>query len=98
MKKQKILIVGNGKIGQAIFYLLKSNPSNKKIIIEVYDKDITKNTLPTYNYLRSMFIKKDQNKSRPSSPMTAVLSTLAIEVVSRLNLLKYYVFSFQKPR
>ena len=43
MKKQKILIVGNGKIGQAIFYLLKSNPSNKEIIIEVYDKDITKN-------------------------------------------------------
>ena len=62
------------------------------------DKDITKNTLPTYNYLRSMFIKKDQNKTRPASPMTAVLSTLAIEVVSRLNLLKYYVFSFQKPR
>jgi len=61
------------------------------------DKDITKNTLPTYNYLRAMFIKKDQNKTRPASPMTAVLSTLAIEVVSRLNLLNYYVFSFQKP-
>ena len=61
------------------------------------DKDITKNTLPTYNYLRAMFIKKDKNKTRPDSPMTAVLSTLAIEVVSRLNLLNYYVFSFQKP-
>jgi len=61
------------------------------------DKDITKNTLPTYNYLRSMFIKRGQNKTRPSSPLTAVFSTLAIEVVSRLNFLKYYVFSFQKP-
>ena len=61
------------------------------------DKDITKNTLPTYNYLRAMFIKQDKNKTRPASPMTAVLSTLAIEVVSRLRLLNYYVFSFKKP-
>ncbi|MEI7426351.1 MAG: hypothetical protein WCK16_05540 [Candidatus Moraniibacteriota bacterium] len=41
--EQKILIVGNGKIGQAIYHLLKSNPANKKNIIEIYDKDITKN-------------------------------------------------------
>jgi glycerol-3-phosphate dehydrogenase (NAD(P)+) len=43
MKKNKILIVGNGNIGQAIFYLLNSNPLNKKFTIEVYDKNSTKN-------------------------------------------------------
>lgn len=40
---QKILIVGNGKIGQAIYHLLKSNSANKKHAIEVYDRDIQKN-------------------------------------------------------
>jgi glycerol-3-phosphate dehydrogenase (NAD(P)+) len=40
---QKILIIGNGKIGQAIYHLLKSNPSNKTSLIEIYDKDNSKN-------------------------------------------------------
>ena len=39
----KIAIVGNGQIGQAIFYLLKSNPLNKRYSIEVYDKKPAKN-------------------------------------------------------
>ena len=74
-------------------YLVLAKNHNFSVCV---DKDITKNTLPTYNYLRSMFIKKDKNISRASSPITAVLSTLAIEVVSRLRLLNYYVFSFRK--
>ena len=43
MKKQNILIIGNGKIGQAIYHLLKSNHLNKENIIEIYDKDPLKN-------------------------------------------------------
>ncbi len=38
----KILIVGNGQIGSAIFHLLKEN--KQKSIIEIYDKDELKNT------------------------------------------------------
>ena len=60
------------------------------------DRDITKNTLPTYRYLRSLFVQKDQQKTRQSSPFSAIYSTLAIEVASRLRLLNYYVFSFNK--
>ena len=41
--KQKILIIGNGKIGQAIYHLLRSNPLNKENIIAVYDNDPLKN-------------------------------------------------------
>ena len=43
MQKQKIVIVGNGNIGQAILHLLNSNILNKKYSIEVYDKDPIKN-------------------------------------------------------
>ncbi len=60
------------------------------------DRDITQNTLPTYRYLRSLFVQKDQQKTRQSSPFSAIYSTLAIEVASRLRLLNYYVFSFNK--
>jgi glycerol-3-phosphate dehydrogenase (NAD(P)+) len=45
MKKQKIVIVGNGQIGSAIFRLLGEDQKiqNKKYLIEIYDKDKTKN-------------------------------------------------------
>ena len=43
MEKQKILIVGNGKIGQAIFHLLRSSKIHKNLDIEVYDRDPIKN-------------------------------------------------------
>lgn len=41
MTKQKIVIIGNGNIGQAIVHLLKR--TNKKYLIEIYDKDPFKN-------------------------------------------------------
>jgi len=43
MKNQKILIIGNGKIGEAIIHLLKSNKKNKGVAIQIYDKDPSKN-------------------------------------------------------
>lgn len=59
--------------------------------------DITSNTLPTYLYLRSLLAHKDPNKLRASTSFRAIATTLAIEVVSRLRLLSYFVFSFRKP-
>lgn len=41
MNTNKILIIGNGNIGQAIFHLLKQN--KKKLNIEIYDKNISNN-------------------------------------------------------
>ena len=41
MDTKKITVVGNGQIGQALIYLL--NKSGNKYIIEIYDKDETKN-------------------------------------------------------
>ena len=43
MQKQKIVIIGNGQIGNAIFHLLKKSQKNKKYFIEIYDKDVLKN-------------------------------------------------------
>jgi len=43
MQKLKITIVGNGKIGQAIFHLLRSSKIYKSLKIEIYDKDPIKN-------------------------------------------------------
>jgi glycerol-3-phosphate dehydrogenase (NAD(P)+) len=41
----KIIIIGNGQIGNAILYLLRESEKNqaKKYIIEIYDKDTSKN-------------------------------------------------------
>lgn len=61
------------------------------------DKNITQNTLPTYRYLKSLLIEKDRKKTGASGHLTAFFTTLAIEIVSRLNLLSYFVFSFRKP-
>lgn len=41
--KNKITIVGNGNIGQAIFYLLQKSKNAKKYKLEIFDKDIKKN-------------------------------------------------------
>ncbi len=55
------------------------------------ERDITVNTLPTYSYLRKL-----GSRTGPGNSAAAV-ETLTIEVFSRLKLLKYYIFSFQKP-
>jgi len=57
----------------------------------VVENDITANTLPTYSYLRSITLK--EKLFIPN----AFIETLAVEIFSRIRLLKYQVFSFQKP-
>ncbi len=53
-------------------------------------RDITVNTLPTYPYLRQLA------KQQRGAPKTAMLETAAIEYLSRLGLVNYYIFGFQK--
>jgi len=55
------------------------------------ERDITENTLPTYDFLRTL---------RPSIGLrkpAAVLETLFAECTSRLGALRYLILSFQKP-
>ncbi|MGR9100862.1 MAG: class I SAM-dependent methyltransferase [Gammaproteobacteria bacterium] len=54
------------------------------------ERDITSNTLPTYDFLRSMGIREGY------SSLSAVFETLAVEALSRTRLLKYLVLSFKK--
>lgn len=54
------------------------------------ERNITENTLPTYTYLRRM-----ARKQRITSK-SAVFETIAVEALSRLGLLHYYVYGFQK--
>lgn len=54
------------------------------------ERDITINTLPTYVYLRRL------GRKQKVTSKTAVLETSTIELLSRLRLLGYYVYGFQK--
>lgn len=56
MNKTKITIIGNGQIGQAIFYLLKQR--NKNYIIDVYDKKdaLNKNLKDCLNETNFIFL------------------------------------------
>ncbi|MFM8331368.1 MAG: class I SAM-dependent methyltransferase, partial [Candidatus Methylumidiphilus sp.] len=60
------------------------------------DKNITKNTLPTYKYLKALFIDK-YKMQQVTDIMLAFLTTFSIEFISRLHLLSYYIFVFKKP-
>ena len=53
-------------------------------------RDITANTLPTYPYLRQLA------KQQRGAPKMAMLETAVIECLSRLRLVNYYIFGFQK--
>jgi ubiquinone/menaquinone biosynthesis C-methylase UbiE len=55
------------------------------------ERDITVNTLPTYTYIRQL------GQQRNVSSIFAVIETAAIELLSRLRLIKYYIYAFQKP-
>ncbi len=55
------------------------------------EEDITAKTLPTYSYLRSMAVKSGV------SNVAAAFETLTLELLSRLRMIKYYVYSFRKP-
>ncbi len=56
------------------------------------EHDVTVNTLPTYRWLRRL------NREYPVDNLMAQLETAAAEVLSRLKLLRYYVYGFQKPK
>ena len=55
------------------------------------ERDITANTLPTYSYLRRL------SQQIRMSNVFAVIETASAEVLSRLRLLMYFVYGFQKP-
>ena len=55
------------------------------------ERDITENTLPTYNYLRRLSFQYKVNN------IFAFIETATAEVLSRLRLLLYYIYGFQKP-
>ena len=54
------------------------------------ERNITKNTLPTYPYLRSLA------KSQRVGSFSAAFETLGVELLSRTGLLHYYIYGFQK--
>lgn len=56
------------------------------------ERDITVNTLPTYRYLRRL-----SQQCRVSN-VFALVETATAEVLSRLRLLMYYIYGFQKPK
>jgi ubiquinone/menaquinone biosynthesis C-methylase UbiE len=62
--------------------------TNFKITTE---RDITANTLPTYNYLRRLSLQYCVNN------LFALIETATAEILSRLRLLLYYIYGFQKP-
>ncbi len=55
-------------------------------------QNITKNTLPTYSYLRRL------GQHHKITKKSAVMETLMVEILSRLNLLHYYIYGFKKSR
>jgi ubiquinone/menaquinone biosynthesis C-methylase UbiE len=55
------------------------------------ERDITANTLPTYTYL-----KKLARQQRQVTSKTAAVETLGVEILSRLGLLRYYIYGFEK--
>lgn len=55
------------------------------------ERDITANTLPTYSYLRRL------SQQYRINSIFALVETAAAEIFSKLRLLDYYIFGFQKP-
>lgn len=55
------------------------------------DRNITAHTLPTYTYLRQL-----ARRQRRMISKSAVFETLGVEILSRLGLLHYYIYGFQK--
>jgi ubiquinone/menaquinone biosynthesis C-methylase UbiE len=54
------------------------------------ERDITVNTLPTYSYLRRLSREYRVNN------LFALIETATAEVLSKLKLLNYYIYGFQK--
>jgi len=67
------------------------NLAAKKNFMIQTERDITVNTLPTYSFLRR------SSQQFHVSSLFALIETATAEVLSRLRLLQYYVYGFQKP-
>jgi SAM-dependent methyltransferase len=59
--------------------------------LQLLDRDITRNTLPTYPFLRRLSPRLRELR------FSAVAETLFAELASRLGLLRYRVLAFRKP-
>ncbi|MGR8981201.1 MAG: methyltransferase domain-containing protein [Gammaproteobacteria bacterium] len=55
------------------------------------ERDITVNTLPTYRYLRRLARRNSLYN------IAAMIETATIDLLSRLRLMRYFIYSFQKP-
>ena len=77
----------NNALCSANYYQKLAEKTHFKLQIA---RDITANTLPTYPYLRQLA------KQQRGAPKMAMLETAVIECLSRLRLVNYYIFGFQK--
>lgn len=68
------------------------NLAEKTGFTVLQESDITKNTLPTYTYLRHL---GSQSVFRN---LAAAVETLTLEVMSRLGLMKYMVYAFKNKQ
>jgi len=57
------------------------------------ERDITRNTLPTYSYLKRL-----AGKSRVARSPAAAVETLTLEIISRLRLMSYQILTFSKRK
>jgi ubiquinone/menaquinone biosynthesis C-methylase UbiE len=62
-----------------------------------FDENITKNTLPTYRFLKSLVNKFKLYKLYKFKIIAFAFTILCIEQLSKRHLLEYYAFSFRKP-
>jgi hypothetical protein len=64
--------------------------ARKTLFNQQVERNITANTLPTYAYLRKLA------RQLHAAPKMAMLETAAIELLSRLRWINYYIYGFQK--
>ena len=62
-----------------------------------FEKNITKNTLPTYKFLKSLNNASQLYKLYHFKNLGITLTIFLIELLSKFDLLEYFVFSFRKP-
>jgi ubiquinone/menaquinone biosynthesis C-methylase UbiE len=66
------------------------NLAKKTAFMIETERDITVNTLPTYSYLRRL------SRQHHVANIFALIETATAEVLSKLRLLNYYIYGFQK--
>lgn len=59
-----------------------------------FERNITKNTLPTYQYLRLLI---NNPKLEKLKSIGIIVTLFCVELLSKIHALEYFVFSFRKP-